>query len=84
MMFPNKNREGLQKLNETVSVQNQVKVIRLQDRLGKQNFHEDMKKVFKPLANTLKSTSETICNTITETSIKNIKAISDLKEKIWN
>ena len=41
-----------------------------------------MKKVFKPIANTLKSTSETICNTITETSIKNIKAISDLKEKI--
>ena len=82
MMFPIKSREDLQKLNESVSLQNQVKVIRLQDRLGKQNFHEDMKEFFEPLSITLKDTSDNVTKTITETSIKNIKAISDLNEKV--
>ena len=74
--------EDLQKLDEAVPLQNQVKVVRLQNKLGKQNFHEDMKEVFEPLTNTLKKTSENISNTITETSIKNIKVISDLNEKV--
>ena len=82
MLFPIKNREDLQKLNESVSLHNQVKVIRLQDKLGKQNFHEDMKEVFEPLTNTFKKTSENISNTFTETFLKNIKAISDLNEKV--
>ena len=46
MLFPNNNIEELEKLNELVSLQNHVKVVRLQDKLGKQNFHEDMKKRF--------------------------------------
>ena len=54
MMFPIRNIEDLQNLNEAVSLQNQVKVAKLQDKLGEQNFHEDMSKVFEPLANTLK------------------------------
>ena len=60
MLFPNKDREDLEKLNEAVSLQNQAKVVRLQDKLGKQNFHEDMTKVFEPLTDTLKKTSENI------------------------
>ena len=43
MLFAINNREDLQNLNELVSLQNQVKAVRLQDKLGKQNFHEDMK-----------------------------------------
>ena len=81
-MFPIRNVEDLQNLNEAVSLQNQVKVVRLQDKLGKQNFHEDMTKVFEPLTDTLKKTSENIAKTITESSINNNKAISDLNEKI--
>ena len=46
MLFPIKDREDLEKLNELVSLQDQVKTVRLQDKLGKQNFHEDMKKSF--------------------------------------
>ena len=38
MLFPIKGREGLEKLNELFSLQDQVKVVRLQDKLGKQNF----------------------------------------------
>ena len=82
MMFPIKDREDLQKLNEVVSLQNEVKVVRLQNKLGEQNFHEDMTKVFEPLTNTLKKTSDNITKTITENSINNNKAIENLNEKI--
>ena len=44
MLFPIKHREDLEKLSELVSLQDQVKAVRLQDKLGKQNFHEDLKK----------------------------------------
>ena len=60
MMFPIRNVEDLQNLNEAVSLQNEVKVVRLQDKLGEQNFHEDMTKAFEPLTDTLKKTSENI------------------------
>ena len=82
MLFPIRNREDLEKLNESVSLQNQVKVVRLQHKLGKQNFHEDMTKVFEPLTDTLKKTSENITKTITESSINNNKAIENLNEKV--
>ena len=82
MMFPIRNVEDLQNLNEAVSLQNDVKVVRLQDKLGKQNFHEDMTKVFEPLTNTIKKTSENITKSITENSINNNKAIENFNEKI--
>ena len=82
MMFPIKDREDLQKLNEVVSLQNEVKVVRLQNKLGEQNFHENMTKVFEPLTDTLKKTSDNIAKTITENSINNNKAIENLNEKI--
>ena len=43
MLFPIKNREDLENLEELVSLENQVKAVKLQDKLGEQNFHEDMK-----------------------------------------
>ena len=82
MMFPIRNVEDLQNLNEAISLENQVKVVRLQDRLGKQNFHEDLNEVFENITKSLENTSENIIKTFTETSIKNNKAISDLNEKI--
>ena len=82
MLFPIRNVTDLQNLNEAVSLQKQVKVVKLQDKLCKQNFHEDMTKVFEPLTETLKKTSENITKTITETSDNNNKAIENLKEKI--
>ena len=82
MMFPIRNIEDLQNLNEAVSLQNQVKVVRLQDKLGKQNFHENMEEVIEPLSDTLKKTSDNITKTITENSINNNKAIENLNENI--
>ena len=82
MMFTVRNVKNLQNLNEAASLQNQVRVVRLQYKLGKQNFHEDMEEVFEPLTDTLNKISENITKTFTETSIKNNKAISDLNEKV--
>ena len=82
MMFPIRNIEDLQNLNEAVLLQTQVKVVRLQDKLGKQNVHENMEEVFEPLTDTLKKTSENITRSITENSINNNKAIENLNEKI--
>ena len=82
-MFPIKNREDLEKLNELVSLQNQVKVVKLQDKLGEQNFHENMEKVFEPVTKSLENTSENITKTLTENSIINNKAIEDINEKIF-
>ena len=82
MMFAINNREDLQKLNELVSLRNQVNEVRLQDKLGEQNYHEDSKKTFKPMTEAIKSTSENITKTMTENSINNNKAIENLNVKI--
>ena len=54
MLYSIKNREDLENLNELASLQDQVRAVSLQDKLGKQNFHEDMKKLFDLLLNHLK------------------------------
>ena len=80
-MFPIKDREDLEKWNELVSLQDQVKVVRLPNKLGKQNFHEDMKKVFEPVIKSLENTSQDIPKTITESSIKNKQVIENINNK---
>ena len=59
-----------------------MKSVRLQDKLGKQNFHEDMKKIFEPLTDTIKNTSQNITKTITETSKENNLALENLITKL--
>ena len=82
MLFPIKDREDLENLNELFSLQNQVEAVRLQNKLGKQNFHEDMKKVFEPVTYSLENTSQDITKTITESSIKSNQAIENLNKKL--
>ena len=82
MLYSIKDREDLENLNELLSLQDQVKVVRLQDKLGKQNFHEDMEKVFEPVTKTLENTSENLTKAITETSLKNNQAIENLDNKL--
>ena len=78
MSYSIKDREDLENLEESVSWQSQVKAVRLQDKLGKQNFHEDMKKLFETVTKSHENTSQDITKAITETSIKNNQAIEDL------
>ena len=69
MLYSIKGRDYLEKKEELVSLENQVKAVRLQDKLGKQNFHENMKKVFEPVTESLENTFQGIGKTITEASI---------------
>ena len=82
MLYSIKDREDLENLEELVSLQDQVKVVKLQDKLGKQNFHEDMTTVFEPVTKSLENTSQDITKTITETSLKNNQAIENLNNKL--
>ena len=82
MLYSIKDREDLENLEELASLQDQVKVVRLQDKLGRQNFHEDMKKVFEPVTKSLENTSENLTKAITETSIKNNLAIENINDKL--
>ena len=82
MLYPINNREDLRKLDEAVSLQNQVQEVRLQDKLGEQNYHEDTKKVFKPMTDTIRNTSENVIKILTENSINNNKTIENLNEKV--
>ena len=82
MLYSIKDRENLENWNELASLQDQVKAVRLQDKLGKQNFHEDMEKVFEAVTKSLENTSQDITKTITGTSIKNNQAIENLNNKL--
>ena len=82
MLYSIKDREDLENLNELVSLQYQTKVVQLQDKLGKQNFHEDMKNVFEPVTKSLENTSENLTKAITESSVKNNQALENLNKKI--
>ena len=82
MLYSIKDREDLENLNELASLQDQVKAVRLQDKLGKQNFHGNMKKVFEPVTKSHENTSQDITKTITESSIKNNQAIENLNNKL--
>ena len=82
MLYSIKNVEDLKKLNELVSLEKQVNEVRLQNMLGAQNYHEYSKKLFKPMTDAIKNTSENITKTLTENSINNNKAIENLNGKI--
>ena len=82
MLFPIKDREDLKKLNEAISLQNQVKKVRMRNKLGEQNHHEDTKNFFKPMSDVIKDTSENITKTMTENSIKNNEALENLNNKL--
>ena len=82
MLYAIKNIEDLQNLNNLVSLESQAKTVRLQDKLGQQNFDEDRKKVFEPVTKSLERTTQDITKTIVETSRNNNKAIENLYEKV--
>ena len=69
-------------MNELVSLENQVKSVKLHDKLGKQNFHEDMKKVSQIFTKFIKEVSEEVTATITETSTYNNKTLEISNNKL--
>ena len=77
MLFAIINREDLKILNKLASLQDQVKAVRLQDKLGKQNFHEGMKKVVEPVTKTIKDVSGDVTKTMMITSKENKLALEN-------
>ena len=82
MMFPIKDGDDLEKINELVSLESQVKVVRLQDKLGKQNFYEDMKEVFDPATKSIKDVCDDVAKTMTESSNKKNQVLEKLNNKL--
>ena len=82
MFYSIKDRDDLEKLEELASLQNQVKVVKLQNNHGKQNFHEIMKPVFELVTKSLENTSQDITKTITDTSIENFQAVRNINHKL--
>ena len=82
MLFPIKNIEELEQLNDLVSLQNQVSKVRLQDKPGKQKYQYNAENLQEPLIDTIKDTSENLTKAITEKSVNNNKAIGNLNETV--
>ena len=80
MLCSIKNIEDLDNVKESVSLESQVKAVRLQDKLGKQNFHEDMKKVCEPVTKSVTEFSDEMTKTITENSNNNNKTLENLNK----
>ena len=81
MLYAIKNRDDLENLNELISLQRQIEAIRLKDKLGKRNFQDDMKKVYETGTKSIQDVSEEVTKDMTETSIKNNKALENLNHK---
>ena len=64
MLYSIELGEGLEKLNELVSLKDRVKAVRLQDKQGKHNCPEDMKKVFEPATETTNNVSDDSTKTL--------------------
>ena len=72
----------MEKLNNLVSLQNQVKALRLQDKLGKQSFQEFVRKDFEPVTGTIKDVSEDVTRTMMKKSKENNKALVNSNDKL--
>ena len=82
MLFPIKKSENVEKVEEIASIKIQVEDLRLQDKLGKQTFHEDMEREFEPVTKSTKDVSEEVTKIMTETSASNNKALEKINDKL--
>ena len=82
MLYSIENVEDLRDLNELVTLQDQVKAVKLQNKLGEQNYHQRSEKLFKPVTKSIENTSQNKTKTIAESSLKNNQAIENLNNKL--
>ena len=81
MLYSNKTTEDLLKLNQIVSLQNQVKTLRLQGKMKRKIFTRIWKEI-QPITKLTKDVPEDVTKTSTETSKESNKAIVILNDKI--
>ena len=78
----NQKQRWLRKFRRAGFNKKKVEVLRLQDELGKQNFHENVKKIYEPLTGTIKNTSEDITKTMMLASKENNEVLENLNDKL--
>ena len=78
MFYSFKNRGNLENFNKLVSLLRQKRALGLQDKLGKQYFHEALKKVFA----STKDVSEDVTQTMMVISDENNKAPSNSNDQL--
>ena len=81
-MYSIKNRDEFENLNKLISLHDQVKALGLQERLDKQSFHDDMRRVFEPVTKSVDDVSQDVTKTITEISFENNKALKNLNNEL--
>ena len=72
----------MENFNELISLNKQVKAVRLQDKRVKQIFDQDLKKVFEPMTDIVKNVSNDITKSVTENFIQNNNILVNLNEKV--
>ena len=75
-------RDDLGNLKELCILRIEVEDLRVKDKLGKQNFHEDIKKTVEPVADKIKDTSEDVTKTMIANSKQNSKPHANLNDKL--
>ena len=58
MLYSSKNTDDSENLRKLAPLQRQTKVLRLQDKLGTQKFHYEVKEIFEPVTDTVKQTAQ--------------------------
>ena len=81
MFYKIKKYDDLEKINESVLVQSQVKALRLKDKLGKQNVFEVMKKGLESVTKILKDVSQDVTKTMGGNSKENDRIRTHLNAK---
>ena len=82
MLYSIKSRDVLENLNDLISFKNQVKELRSQDKLGKQNIQENIRKAIEAVTDTIKNASEGLTKTLILTFKANKKALLKLGDKL--
>ena len=80
MLYSIKDREDTEVLDKLVSLENQVQEVGLKDKLDKKNYHHKTEKLFEPVTDTIKNTSENLTKATTESFIMNVKALNNLND----
>ena len=65
-------------------LQNQVKGLGIQDKIGRQIFREDNKNVFEPVTNLVKYVSKGVTKTMTETADEYNEGLTNFRKKHLN
>ena len=85
MLYVIKNRDDLKELEELEKIQNEIKIERIKEKLGKQDFHYDMEKVFEPVTenqNNQRKMSEKQLQALQDSSETTTQAIQALPKAI--